>query len=131
MPALDSPSPTPPPSPHIRFCSSTHIAAAFRCYKGIYTAFYSIYAVLKCQMLPYFSFILTFIKNLALHLICRGFREEGRGAGLEKEKPSVHRKMITFFLNYFHALLRYCLDHCTEIKRMHNQYKTSSNSDLL
>lgn len=49
----------PPPRPsvsacHICFCSSTHIANAFRCYKGIYTA---LQHILKCQMLPYFCFV--------------------------------------------------------------------------
>lgn len=61
VPVLDSAPFLPSPSAcsfvcHICFSSSTHIATAFRCYKGIYNAFYSIYAVLKCQMLPYFCF---------------------------------------------------------------------------
>lgn len=42
---------------HIRFCSSTHIATAFRCYKGIYTASYSIYCRIE-------------MPNAALFLVC-------------------------------------------------------------
>lgn len=102
---------------HICFCSSTHIATAFRCYKGIYTAFYSIYAVLKCQMLPYFCF-LVFIENRALRL-----NLSGPEAGFEKEKPSVHWyfSVLSVFSN---ALFWYCLGHCcTKVQCMHNNRK--------
>lgn len=66
-------------------------------YKGICTAFYSIYAVLKCQMLPYLCFILTFIENPAL-------RFNGR-AWFIKEKPSVH--CFPFLKTCFHAFFKF------------------------
>lgn len=80
---------------NICFHSSTHNATAFRCYKGIYTAFYSIYAVLKCQMLPYFCFIFTLrIQHLILLV----------QAGLKK-KSHLFTELFLYFFSCFVVIL--------------------------
>lgn len=85
----------------IRFCSSTHIATAFRCYKGIYNAF--LQHICRIEM-----------PNAALFLFCfqssTSFDLSELGAGFEEEKPSDHWEFFTSF----DALLWYCLDHCTK-----------------
>lgn len=79
---------------HLHLCSSMHIATAFRCLQSdIYCILqHTVYAVLKCQLLPYFCFVLTLLRiyTFILHV--------GAWGSFWRRKASVYWTFLCFVI---------------------------------
>lgn len=110
-----TPPPSLPPSVsvcHMCFCSCTH--NAFRCHKGIYSAF--LQHICRIEM-----------PNAALFLFCFDVLTSPYSSGLGKRfwksKAICSLGRVSFSFYSTDALLWYCLDHSTQINCMHTNRK--------